>query len=210
MGFCTCICGRPPLLAVPGCTRFFLPFRSCFPAHWPCPPLPSSSSLRDRRWARALSVRTSCDPHVRLACLLLSPGFLFAAVFVHLALSLEMPIGADLRIASMESPACRRTITSFGTPVKSLSSSHSYVIAPSSSAHYSQAGQVLLLWHVMPLHSLPRSNSSLACRVLGTFHISFIAIALYHYLVENFANPVALLLPFWYEPFYHSLSRNWF
>jgi hypothetical protein len=201
MGFCTCICGRPPLLAVPGCTQFFLPFRPSFSARWPCPcPLfAHSNCLLDRRWARSLSVRAGRDPHARLACLILDPGFLFAAVCVYLDLGQQRPIGTDLRIACMESPACRRTTTSLETPVKSLCSSHSYVIAPSLSIHHLPVGQVLLLWRVVPLHSLPRSNRSLACRVLGTFHISFIAIALYHYLVENFDNPIALLLPFWYE-----------
>jgi hypothetical protein len=38
----------------------------------------------------------------------------------------------------------------------------------------------------------------LDCRVLGTVHISFIAAALYHYLVQNFENPLAPLFSFWY------------
>jgi hypothetical protein len=190
-----------PFLLCQAALGFFLPFRPSFSARWPCPcPLFLHSSCpRDRRWARSLSVRAGRDPHHRLACLILGLGFLFAAVCVYLDLGLEMLIGADLRIACMESPACRRTTTSLERPVKSLCSSHSYVIAPSSSIHHLRVRQVLLLWHVVPLHSLPRSNKSLACRVLGTFHISFIAIALYHYLVENFDNPFALLLPFWYE-----------
>jgi hypothetical protein len=34
-------------------------------------------------------------------------------------------------------------------------------------------------------------------RLLSTLHISFIAIALYHYLIDNFTNVLALLIPFW-------------
>jgi hypothetical protein len=34
-------------------------------------------------------------------------------------------------------------------------------------------------------------------RILGTIQLIFITLALYHYMVDNFSNVLAVLIPFW-------------
>jgi hypothetical protein len=53
----------------------------------------------------------------------------------------------------------------------------------------------------MPVGSSLFSTAYTFYRILGTLHLSFIAVALYHYLVKNFDNILAVIVPFWFVSF---------